>query len=533
MTEFTSILIEPIGNSIQANLRMVLNRFRHLFYLGVSILLARSFRGETHSTRICFMKFILVLLLATSACRPASAAGIRWWLSTADLKSQLSEQPGIEWQSTPVATRNVIQIKPDVTFQRMLGLGSSLESSTCSNLWRMSQADRERTIERLVSPTAGVGMNLMRVCIGTPDFTGDPWYSYNDLPPGESDPELKRFSIERDRAYILPVLKLARQKNPDLLFLASPWSPPGWMKTTGTMIGGELLPQWYAAYAEYFVKFIQTYEAEGIPIHAVTIQNEPGVDRAKEKDPKWFYPSCHWTGEQERDFIRDHLGPAFRRAGLKTKIWCYDHNYNIRTRGDDPGIAYPRTILWDPAAAAFVSGVAFHGYAGGPEGMSEFHREFPAVPLYFTEGSVFGIKGGVELIEKLRHWASSYNAWVTILDDKGKPNNGPFDTDRTIITLDTKSLTPVEHFDFFLYGHFMKFIQRGAVRVESSSPRAVPNVAFHNPDGSFVLVVANAGRRELRLALEVVGRGASTSLPPRSIGTYLWQLPAASDLKPK
>jgi glucosylceramidase len=365
----------------------------------------------------------------------------------------------------------------------------------------------------------------VRICIGTPDFTSDPWYSYNDLPPAETDPELKRFSIEKDRAYILPVLKLARQKNPDLLFFASPWSPPGWMKTTGTVIGGELLPRWYGAYAEYFVKFIRAYEAEGISIYAVTIQNEPGVDRAKERNPKWHYPSCHWTGAQERDFIRDHLGPAIRRHGLKTRIWCYDHNYNAKPLGADPGIAYPRTVLSDAQAASFVSGVAFHGYAGDPSGMGVFHKEFPKVPLYFTEGSVFGLKGGVELIEKLRNDASGYNAWVTILDNKGKPNNGPFEASRTIITLDPNTRKPTEHFDFFLYGQFMKFIHRGAVRVASGgSTRSFANVAFRNPDGQILLVVVNAGSAE-SLNLNCVGRTASARLPGKSVATFLWPQP--------
>jgi glucosylceramidase len=320
------------------------------------------------------------------------------------------------------------------------------------------------------------------------------------------------------------VLKLARQKNPDLLFFASPWSPPGWMKTTGTMMGGHLLPQWYPAYAEYFVKFIRAYEAEGIPIYAVTVQNEPGVDRAKAKDPKWFYPSCHWTGEQERDFIRDHLGPAFRRHGLATRIWCYDHNYNVKSRGDDPGLAYPRVILSDPAAAAFVAGVAFHGYAGRPDGMSVFHDEFPRVPLYFTEGSVFGVRGGVELVEKLRNWASGYNAWVTLLDDSGKPNNGPFAASRTIITLDPKSLRPTEHFDFFLYGQFMKFIQRGATRVDSEGgARRLANVAFRNPDGDVVLVVVNAESRERSTYLVCGGRVAPVRLAGMSVATFVWR----------
>lgn len=470
---------------------------------------------------------LLVVALGLASPAPAASAApnsIRWWLSTVDLKQQLTAQPPLVWQSAVPPRGCRIEVNPAETHQTILGLGASLEPATCSNLWRMTPADRERTLERLVTRQRGIGMNLMRLCMGTPDFTGDPWYSYNDLGPGETDPELKRFCLEKDRAYILPVLKQAKQTNPDLLFFASPWSPPGWMKSTGTLIGGHLLPRWYPVYAEYFVRFIQAYASEGIPIYAVTTQNEPGVDRAKEKDPHWFYPSCHWTAEQERDFIRDHLGPAFRRQGLKTRIWCYDHNYNVRPRGDDPGIAYPRTILRDPQAAQFVDGVAFHGYAGDPAGMSTFHREFPHLPLYFTEGSVFGLRGGVELVEKLRNYASAYNAWVTILDDNGKPNNGPFKASRTIITLDPKTLKPREHFDFFLYGQFMKFIRRGAQRIASAGDdNTLAHVAFRNPDGELVLVVVNNHRADKPVSLSWNGSHAATRLPARSVATFLWE----------
>jgi glucosylceramidase len=295
------------------------------------------------------------------------------------------------------------------------------------------------------------------------------------------------------------------------------------MKSTGTLMGGHLLPRWHAAYADYFVKFIQAYAAEGIPLYAVTVQNEPGVDRAKEKDPRWFYPSCHWTAEQERDFIREHLGPAFRRAGLRTQIWCYDHNYNVRARGDDPGIGHPRKILSDAQAARFVSGVAFHGYAGEPEGMSVLHQEFPHVPFHFTEGSVFGLRGGVELIEILRHRASSYNAWVTILDNKGKPNNGPFEASRTIITLDPETLKPTEHFDFFLYGHFMRFVQRGAVRVDSNHSRGMPNVGFRNPDGTLVWMVVNPSPGVRTMHVAVPGGAFPVRLPGAAVATFLWR----------
>ncbi len=445
------------------------------------------------------------------------------WASTEDLGLRLTPQaPATLGNGTP-STGTVITVDPTKTFQTIYGLGASLEHTTCSNLFRMSPAERERAMDLLVSPTRGIGMNLMRVCIGTSDFAGEPWYSYSDLPPGQSDPELKGFSIDRDRAYVLPCLKLALSRNPELVFFASPWSPPGWMKTTGNMIGGELKREWYPTYAQYFVKFIQAYAAEGIAIAAVTVQNEPGVDRAKEKDSKWFYPSCHWTGEQERDFIRDHLGPAFRRAGLKTKIWCYDHNYNVETKDDSAGLPHPRTILRDPAAAAFVDGVGFHHYEGKPDGMTQFHTEFPTKPIHFTEGSVFSIWGGYDLVERLRNWATSYNAWVAILDEQGRPNNGPFPATKAILRFNSETGRVEEIFEYFNYGHFMKFVRRGAVRVDSTpSSQELSHVAFRNPDGTKVLVLANTTGQAREFTVSEGLRSFSTTIPGKAVMTCRW-----------
>jgi len=463
------------------------------------------------------------LLIILAAFPLHAAAPIESWLTTADLRQRISAQPPLAFTNAVGAAQDRIEIEDTTAFQTILGLGSSLEPTTCSNFWRMTAAEREALMERVVNPERGIGMNLMRLCIGTPDFTGDPWYSYSDLPPGETDPELKRFSIDRDRAYILPVIQLARRKNPDLLFFASPWSPPGWMKSNGTLIGGHVLPQWYPAYAQYFVRFIQAYEAAGIPIYAVTIQNEPGVDRAKESNRKWHYPSCRWTGEQEREFIRDHLGPALRQAGLKTKIWCYDHNYNEKSASDDPGLDYPRKILGDAKAAAFVDGVAFHGYAGKPSGMSVFHKEFPSMPIYFTEGSVFGIRGAVQLIDRFRNWASGYNAWVLMLDDQGKPNNGPFAAKYATVALNSKTLQPEYLLDYYVYGQFMKFIPRGAVRVESRSLGEAPaQVAFRTPDGRLVLLAANPAGEERRFEIDWHSQSCNAVLPPKSVGTWRW-----------
>lgn len=450
---------------------------------------------------------------------------VQLWRTTADLKERLSESAPLHFEEGKTRGEKTITIDPAIRFQTILGLGSSFEDSTCSNLFRLAPEKRTEVIRRLVHPTRGIGMNLMRICMGTSDFAGVDWYSYDEVARGEIDPELRHFSIERDRAYILPVLKEARRQNTNLLFFASPWSPPGWMKTTGTMIGGELLAKWYSAYAQYFVKFVRTYEAEGIPIHAVTIQNEPGVDRAKEKDPKWFYPSCHWTAEQERNFIRDYLGPALREAGVGTEIWCYDHNYNMEAKGDSDGLRHPRAILQDPKAAAFVSGVAFHHYEGQPSGMSLFHSEFPRTPIYFTEGSVFSVYGGHDIIERLRNWACSYNAWVTILDEKGRPNNGPFPATIAILRLHSETLEMEELLEFYNYAHFTKFIQRGARRIEST-PGSVElnNIAFANPDGSLVLVAVNTTKESREFGVNVNGKSFHAELAPESIVTFRWSV---------
>jgi glucosylceramidase len=484
----------------------------------------------TRIDRRSFLHTVTAASLAPLAARAAAQElSAHLWISTPDGAHRMSGPTPIPFgqgsgaSGTDAGGIYETAVDPARTGQTMLGLGSSLEHSTCWNLSLLDPVERQRVVERIVHPERGIGMNLMRVCIGTPDFTGEPWYSYNDLPPGETDPELKRFSIEKDRAYILPVLRLALQANPALLYFASPWSPPGWMKTTGSLTGGSVKPEWYPTYAQYFVRFVQAYAAEGIPIYAVTVQNEPGVDRARSKDPRWHYPSCGWTAEQERDFIRDHLGPAFRRTGLETQVWCYDHNYNETRKGDDPGIDYPRTIMRDARAASFVDGVAFHGYAGDASGMSVFRREFPDVPLYFTEGSVFGLRGGIDLIERLRHHASSYNAWVTMLDDDRKPNNGPFQASRTIVTINPTTTVVTEHFDFDLYGHFMKFIARGAVRLESAAAAdGLANVAFRNPDGRVVVILVNEAKRARPVRLRWNGRVAETTIRPQSVATVAW-----------
>ncbi len=429
-------------------------------------------------------------------------------MSSQDGSKNLSVEPALQFGKARRFKDPVIEVDLSGKGQSILGLGASFDHATCENLSKLPLEKRAEVLEKLMNPETGIGMNLMRVCIGTSDFVGEPYYTYNDLPEGETDPELSKFSIEKDRAYVLPAIKMAQQMNPSLLFFGSPWSPPAWMKTSGKLGTGSLKRECYPVFAEYLLKFIQAYEAEGVPIYAITVQNEP---RMSDKN----YPTTLWTGEEERDFIRDHLGPLFRQNNVKTLIWCWDHNWNKPE--------FPRTVLSDPQAAHYVDGTGWHLYEGKVEVQSAFKAEFPDKHIYFTEGSVFRAGGAIRLTQILRHWSRSYNAWVIMLDEHRKPNRGPHDASATCIELlDDGSVR--YNFDYFMQGQFMKFIQRGAVRVESSLPdvRTFGNVAFLNPDGGVVLVVANSARESQPFAVKCGGKMFKAELPAGSVGTYRW-----------
>jgi O-glycosyl hydrolase len=445
----------------------------------------------------------------TTAAEASAGPTVQWWLSSEDSRARLTPQPDLQFRPGQRTGRGVIQVDDSLTHQSVFGLGSSLEHSTCYNLSLLPPDQREQVIESLVHPDRGIGMNLMRICIGTSDFAPGPFYTYCDLPAGQEDPKLEHFSIERDREYVLPVLKAAQRLNPQLWFMASPWTPPPWMKTNRRYGGGSLRPECYPFFAEYLVRFIEAYRREGIEIKALTVQNEPEFG----PEP---YPSCRWTAQQQRDFIRDHLGPLFQARQINTLIWVFDHNFN------NPG--FPATILRDPQAAQYVDGSAFHLYEGKPEAMSKLRREFPDKHLYFTEGSVYGVQGAAEIISYFRNWSRSYHAWVTLIDHQGKPNvSGFHDCDPTLIVLNRDTLQTEYRADYYLYGQFMKFIPRDAVRIASTaSSRLPPNVAFKTPDGRLVLVAANPTPRSRELTLAWNGAVLTTILTPKSVATFRW-----------
>lgn len=455
-------------------------------------------------SRFCY---VVLLFGGLGMMNGVAVSDISVWTSSEVEDLKLTPGASISWESEAVARDTMIDVDPATTYQSILGLGASFEHATCWNLSLLEPKKRAEVIESLVCPDKGIGMNLMRLCIGTSDFVGEPWYSYNDLPEGETDLEIEHFSIEKDRAYMLPVIKTAREKNPELIFFSSPWSPPGWMKTNGSMLAGKMKPEYYDVYARYFVKYIEAYAAEGIPIYAVTPQNEPGF-------PNKDYPTCLWSGEEQRDFIRDHLGPHFAKNGIGALIWCWDHNWN--------NLAFPRAVISDPEAARFVDGTGFHHYEGRVEAQTEFRNEFPDKHIYFTEGSTFRTRGAIQIINILRNWARSYNTWVIMLDEKRKPNNGPHSASATCIELKS-DLTVEYRYDYYMYGQFMKFIPRDAVRIASTdSERSFANVAFKTPGGDIVLVVANSARPPREFTVRYGEKSFNTVLGGYSVSTYRW-----------
>jgi glucosylceramidase len=418
----------------------------------------------------------------------------------------------------PALTINVNSSK---TYQQMEGFGASVTDSSAWLLYKkLDAAQRKELLEKLFDRVRGIGLSFIRQPMGASDFALDD-YSYDDLPAGQTDPDLKHFSVAHDQAYIIPVLREALAINPRLKIVATPWSAPGWMKTSDALIDGHLLPAAYAPFAKYFVKFIQSYEAAGVPIHAVTMQNEPLYI------PK-DYPGMGVSPTEQTSFLRDHLGPAFRDAHLKTQIMVFDHNWNL--------IDYPITVLADRKVANFAVGVATHCYGGTPAAQEELHSRFPDKGIWLTECSGGDWQTGRILeeqtrliINSTRHWAKSVVLWNLVLDQDHGPHTGGCKDCRALITVtDTVSpSTTAMTVDYVAMAHVSKFLVPGAYRIESNNfeQGSLEDVAFRNPDGSIVLLVLNGSNQPMPFNVGWQGRYFSSNLGGGSVATFVWHPP--------
>jgi glucosylceramidase len=443
--------------------------------------------------------------------------------SSEDLHESLQAKPALQFASTraPFLT---ISVDDSVRFQQIDGFGASL---TDSSAWllshKLTDAQQKEALEMLFSPAKGIGLGVLRQPMGSSDFALED-YTYDDMPPGQTDPHLKHFSIDRDRAYIIPLLRQALALNPNLKIIASPWSPPGWMKTSSSMIQGALLPAAYGPLAQYFVKYVQSYEAAGIPIYAVTMVNEP-------LNIPHDYPGMGMTAGEQIVFLRDHLGPAFRGAGLKSKIMVFDHNWDL--------IDFPIDVLNDPKAAEFAVGTAIHCYGGAVTAQSELHDRFPQKDIWLTECSGGEWQKGKLLeqqarlvIEATRNWAKSVVLWNLALNQNHQPYLGGCSTCRGVITVDDAgSLAQiVPTVDFTALAHASKFVVPGAYRVASNTfeQGSLEDVAFRNPDGSIVLIVLNSGTLSTTFNIAWKDRFATYKLDPAAVATFRWSPPPAA-----
>jgi glucosylceramidase len=453
---------------------------------------------------------------AAAASKPANESPnvspeISVWVTAGE--ERFATAPKAAWLPASASSgADQIRLDPATKFQEILGFGGAFTDAACYTFNRLAPSAREQLFHELFHPSE-MGLSTGRICVGSSDYSTK-LYSYDD---GDPDPDLARFSLEHDREYILPMLRQARQANPDLFLFSAPWSPPGWMKFNNSMLGGSMRNHYFPVYAKYYLKFLQGYAAEGVPIQALTTQNEVDTDQ----DGKM--PACIWGQEYEIQFIRDHLGPLLESTGTATKIWLLDHNYNLWGRVVDS--------LEDDKLRKYINAVAWHGYYGTPNMMSKAHNAFPNMEMHWTEGGpdytdpgylTDWCKWGGTFSDILNNWCHSITAWNLALDERGHPNIGPFPCGG-VVTIDSHTNQVTRCGQYWAFAHYSRVIRRGARRFESQSEAAgLPHVALENPDGQRVLVVTNTGparTAELRLANMV----AQVALKANSVTTFAWQ----------
>jgi glucosylceramidase len=439
----------------------------------------------------------------------APSGKLEVWVTSPSVRCAKAD--AIQWTNRSAASGGtLITLDPARQFQTLLGFGAALTDSSCYLLNQLSSAAREKLFHEMFHPSE-MGLNVCRICMGASDYSTSV-YSYDE---GEADPNLERFSIAHDRAYILPMLREARAANPDLFLFSSPWSPPGWMKSGGSMLGGSMRRRYIPNYAQYFVKFLRAYAAEGVPVQAVTPQNEVDTDQ----DGRM--PACIWPQEYEIEFVQK-LGPALRENGLTTQIWILDHNYNL----------WGRAVceIDNPAVRQYSNAVAWHGYVGGAEMMTKFKEFHPDASMHWTEGGPDYTSP--DYLTDWAHWANTFSevlrngcesitAWNLVLDEQGRPNLGPFPCGG-VVTINSQSKEITRSGQYWAFAQFARFIKRGAKRFATqSSSTDIGHVAVQNPDGRSVLVLNNPGRTQTA-SVQMAASVAEVPLQENSVTTLLW-----------
>ena len=441
----------------------------------------------------------------------------RVFLTAHETTHRLTEQAALAPVSRhEIADLPMVTVNPERIFQTIEGFGGAFTEAAAVTWQKLSPLKREQVLQEYFAVENGHHYRLCRVHMNSCDFSlGN--YAHVET---HGDVDLEGFSIERDRRALLPLIKAAQQVAGETIkLLVSPWSPPAWMKSSGTMNhGGHLLPQYAQAWARCFVRFIEEYEQEGVPVWAVSVQNEPAATQ------RW--DSCVYSAEEERDFVRDHLGPELAKAGLgHIKIVVWDHNR-------DWMVERANVMFSDPKAAQYVWGTGFHWYGDDHfDHVQQVHDAWPDKQLLFTEGCQeggphigswdLGERYARSMINDLNRWTVGWIDWNLVLDETGGPNHVGNLCSAPIL-IDTANDALMHQNSFYYIGHFARFVKPGARRILCAASRQdIEATAFVNPDGSVATVVMNRTHGHIRFALKEDGQRSVCELPPRSIATYL------------
>jgi glucosylceramidase len=490
-------------------------------------------QGSTPRRRIrILIRAVSAAALVTSglaiADTPAHAANesVNIWLtSTSDSGGRtvtrgLQQQTPISFSAGTGGSGQSVTVNENTRYQQFTGAGASFTDTAAwlmNSSGALSASTRSTLMNNLFSPTTGIGLDFLRNPMGASDLARNN-YTYDDMPSGQTDPNLANFSIAHDLADVLPLTKQAQQLNPGLKVMATPWTAPPWMKDSGAYSQGWLQSQYYAAYAQYFVKYIQAYKAQGVPIDFVSVQNEPTCCSG--------YPSMQWNGTGLDYFTVTDLLPAFHAAGLSTKVLALDWNPDSYASYGAPTVN-DATVRNDPN----FGGIAWHGYGGSVSTQTDIHNQYPNVDAYDTEHS-----GGTwisnqqqedmnNIIDYTRNWGKSVVKWSLAVDQGMGPHNGGCGTCTGLITVhngDSRSGQVDYNIEYYDMGQLTKFVKPGAYRIDSTANSSVPNVAWQNPDGSKAVVAYNESGSTQTLTVNWGNEHFSYSLPAQTSATFTW-----------
>ncbi|TRW99758.1 glycoside hydrolase family 30 protein [Flavobacterium gawalongense] len=438
-----------------------------------------------------------------------------FWLTKGNQSVTLQKQTSILAFGTAYNNYSNIEVDDSKTFQTIDGFGYTLTGGSTQVINQLNAKKRQELLKELFGANDNsIAISYLRISIGASDLNAT-LFTYNDLPSGQTDVNLDNFSLAPDKNDLIPMLKEIVAINPNIKIMATPWSPPVWMKDNNGFVGGSLKPEYYGVYAQYFVKYIQTMKAEGITIDAITPQNEP---LHPGNNPSMLMIALH-----QADFIKNHLGPAFKAANLTTKIVAYDHNCNKPE--------YPIAVLNDPAANPYVDGSAFHLYEGDISALSTVHNAFPNKNIYFTEqytsstGTFDGdLKWHVKniIIGSMRNWSKTALEWNLANNAFFGPNTpGGCTTCKGALTINSSD-SFTRNVGYYIIAHASKFVPAGSVRIASNHSGNLNNVAFKTPSGKKVLIVENDGNTSEIFNIKYNGNWVTTSLEAGSVGTYIW-----------